>query len=325
MEETKISIIVPVYNVEQYIKRCMDSLLDQDFEDYEIVVVNDGTPDNSMSYVKMLQRTNDKIVICNRDNGGLSAARNTGISQAKGEYLWFCDSDDALEGNCLSKLYEKAKNNCLDILLFDEEEIGNADSSCHERKKSVWTNDDRIEVVNGSTLLNELVNKKIYNASACGYLIKKQVLEDNHLSFYEGILHEDELFTPIALTNSKRTAYIDWMPYKRYVREGSITTSANYQKRMEGLGIVIKELVRYYDIKLNSSLEKETFQSILMSQMTHFLGETEKIHHPNKCLKQNVKEIREIAKKKGWNLGLKFEAYIIYIKLKKYLGMTICI
>lgn len=324
MEETKISIIVPVYNVEQYIKRCMDSLLDQDFEDYEIVVVNDGTTDDSMSYVKMLQRITDKIVICNRKNGGLSAARNTGISRAKGEYLWFCDSDDALERNCLSKLYEKAKINCLDMLLF-EEEIGNADSIYDERKKLIWQNDDRIEVVNGITLLNDLVNRKMYNASACGYLIKKQVLENNNLSFYEGILHEDELFTPIALTNSMRTAYIDWMPYKRYVREGSIMTSANCQKRMEGLGIVIKELVRYYDIKLNSSLEKETFQSILMSQMTHFLGETEKIHHPNKCLKQNVKEIREIAKKKGWNLGLKFEAYIIYVKLKKYLGMTVCI
>lgn len=89
MEKVNISIIVPVYNVEEYIKRCMDSLIDQSFEDYEIIVVNDGTKDNSMKYVYKLQSEYKNIIICEQENKGLSAARNTGIAHAKGEYLIF--------------------------------------------------------------------------------------------------------------------------------------------------------------------------------------------------------------------------------------------
>ena len=117
----KLSIIIPVYNVEPYIAKCLDSCLHQDIptDEYEIIVVNDGSPDNSVVIVKDYMQRYLNVRLVNRDNGGLSAARNTGLKEAKGEYVWFVDSDDWIEPYVLKHLTDKAYKDKLDVLCFN--------------------------------------------------------------------------------------------------------------------------------------------------------------------------------------------------------------
>ena len=97
----KVSVVIPIYNVEEYIEECLCSVLNQTLKDIEIVCVNDGTKDNSMSIVEKYKGQDDRIVIVNKENGGLSSARNAGIEQAEGEYIYFLDSDDFIAENTL--------------------------------------------------------------------------------------------------------------------------------------------------------------------------------------------------------------------------------
>ena len=117
----KLSIIIPVYNVEQYLKTCLDSVLHQNIaiSEYEVIVVNDSSPDGSLAIAEEYARKNSNIKIVTRPNGGLSAARNTGLEHALGEYVWFVDSDDWIEENCLSRLLSIATLESLDILCFN--------------------------------------------------------------------------------------------------------------------------------------------------------------------------------------------------------------
>ena len=105
----KVSVIVPVYNVEQYLSRCLTSLINQTLEDIEIIVVNDGSTDGSERIIKEYKRNNSKIIAVNKENGGLSSARNFGLYYATGEYVAFLDSDDYVDRNIYKKMYEKAK------------------------------------------------------------------------------------------------------------------------------------------------------------------------------------------------------------------------
>ena len=118
----KLSIIIPVYNVERYLRQCLDSCLDQDIPktEYEIIIVNDGSPDNSQVIINEYALLYDNICVINKSNGGLSTARNAGLSIAKGNLIWFVDSDDSIVSNSLKYIYDIFKENPkLDLLTFD--------------------------------------------------------------------------------------------------------------------------------------------------------------------------------------------------------------
>ena len=119
MEEIKISIIVPVYNVEKHIEKCLDSILEQTLKEIELIVINDGSTDNSLKKIKKYKE-DKRIIIINKKNEGLTKTRNIGFKIAKGKYIYNMDSDDYLESNkALEKLYNKIEKDDLDILVFD--------------------------------------------------------------------------------------------------------------------------------------------------------------------------------------------------------------
>ena len=115
----KVSVIVPVYNVEKYIEKCLNSLVNQTLKDIEIIIVNDGSKDNSDKIIKIYQEKYDNIIYLTKKNGGLSDARNYGIPYAKGEYIAFLDSDDYVENDIYEKMYNKAKENNSDYVECD--------------------------------------------------------------------------------------------------------------------------------------------------------------------------------------------------------------
>ena len=120
--DKKISVIIPVYNVEKYLRECLDSVISQTLAEIEIVCVNDGSKDGSRDILSEYEKKDDRIVVVDKENGGLSSARNCGLDVAKGKYVYFLDSDDLLNSQeALSELYQKAEENKLDQLFFDAE------------------------------------------------------------------------------------------------------------------------------------------------------------------------------------------------------------
>lgn len=233
----KLSIIIPVYNVEKYVGRCLKSCLDQDFDDYEIVIVNDGTPDNSMNVVKDIALRHPNVRIINRPNGGLSAARNTGLADAKGDYVWFVDSDDRIETNCIGQLVNKAEKDQLDVLCFGLK-LEYPDGNCmvrnikHELDGKVYKGEDficRVEMP----------------PAAWAAIYRRAFLIRNTLKFYEGILHEDQEFTPRAYCLADRISYVNRLLYYYNQRAGSIMKSTRNVKRCRDLLSVAESLYEF--------------------------------------------------------------------------------
>ena len=118
--EKKVSVIIPVYNVEKYLRECLDSVVTQDLDDIEIICINDGSTDGSAGILSEYATQYEKLFILDKENSGLSAARNSGLSVAKGKYILFLDSDDFLaDSSAVSRLYDKAEHDSLDQLFFD--------------------------------------------------------------------------------------------------------------------------------------------------------------------------------------------------------------
>ena len=249
----KLSIIIPVYNVEKFVGRCLNSCLQQNIphKEYEIIVVNDGTEDDSMDIVMRYKNEYDNIVVINQDNKGLSCARNEGIKIAKGEYLWFVDSDDTIEENCLNFLLDTAFSNDLDVLCFNyyliEEDNGKIASSHISHNKNTY-------IYNGK----DFICKVSMPHPAWLSLYRKDFLKKHSLFFIEGIYYEDQEFTPRAYYLANRILYLDKPVYYYVQRKGSIMRGDNpqsYKKRAKDMLVVADSLYSFIGIYMKQDEE----------------------------------------------------------------------
>lgn len=224
----KLSIVVPVYNVEKYIVKCISSLLSQNYDDYEIIIVNDGTKDRSIELVECNFK-DSRIKIINQENQGLSEARNSGMRYARGKYIWFFDSDDWLEKYILADIISSL-DNC-DILYFS--------SYYTETPKGRFCVKQLDEYDNGKDL-----SLNIYFHPVQFYIYDRNFLQHVGLSFKQGIYHEDTLFTPQALYRSGKIKRYNKPVYHLLRREDSISQSFN-PKRCYDLMYVISELIAF--------------------------------------------------------------------------------
>ena len=224
----KLSIIVPVYNVAPYLRKCVDSLLAQNISDYEIILVDDGSTDNSGAIADEILNThsqspiaNCQIKVVHQLNGGLSAARNTGISLATGKYILFVDSDDYLQPNTLGTLLEQAERDNLDVLRFRYQNVKESGEAFvpHEGMKTDY-NDYSANPTDGLNFLNERLGIQCYVVQ---FLIKTEIVRKE--LFTPGIYFEDTDWTPRMLLRANRVASTDLVVYNYLWREGSITLS----------------------------------------------------------------------------------------------------
>ena len=244
----KLSIIVPVYNVASYLSKCLDSLLAQDLpqNEYEIIVVNDGSTDNSGNIAQQYADKYANITLINQANQGLSGARNTGIKQAKGDYIQFVDSDDYLEANVLGELMEQVKKDELDVLRFNYENVNENGDVINPNKDPKYFVDFSNEVVDGLTFLNNKLGPACY---AVQFIIKKNLLIDNNIIFKSGIYFEDTEWTPRMLLKAGRVASTGAVVYYYLVREGSITKAVNKDKQrkvLEDKILLIQSMKKQY-------------------------------------------------------------------------------
>lgn len=228
----KLSIVVPIYNVEQYLAKCVDSLLDQDLssDEYEIILVDDGSPDRCGEMCEEYATLHSNVKVIHRENGGLSAARNTGIDAAQGRFVQFVDSDDYLEPNVLAKLVEKMEADNLDVLRFNYQNVNERYEIFEPYKVSKSFVDYRDEPCNG---LSFLTDKLGFGCYAWQFVIKCELLDG--CRFKEGIYFEDTEWTPRLLIKANHVTSTDFMVYNYLMRKGSITQSVDEKKKRKVL------------------------------------------------------------------------------------------
>ena len=213
-----LSIIVPVYNGEKYLARCFDSLFNQDldYRDYEVIVVFDGSSDSSLDITNDYKNKYENIKIISQENQGQSAARNTGIRNAKGEYLFFVDSDDYIAPLVLKNLKNIAIISQLDFLGFSSTKTSSSNYKVNVDFSKF--NSNGILVYNGLSYISNFN----YSNTVWWYLVKRDILVATNLLFEEGKIIEDGIFTTELLLNCKRASYLDLDIYRYFINEDSI-------------------------------------------------------------------------------------------------------
>lgn len=237
-----LSIVVPVYNVEKYLDTCLQSILNQGVDNYEILLIDDGSIDGSGEICDRYGQYYSNIKVIHQKNGGLSEARNTGIINAKGEYLLFIDSDDFIAKDALKKIYHIIKHNDnIDILLLDRANFLTGKSV--ERNKPLY-NEKRINNRECSDVLNYLASLDKFPISACAKMYRTKLISSNEIFFEKGIYSEDADWIVRVLRYAK-TFHYEPFPYYyyRYGRQGSISNSKS-EDLIKSVIYIIKKWVR---------------------------------------------------------------------------------
>lgn len=249
------SIIVPIYNVEKYLKECLDSILNQTFKDFELILINDGSTDNSGEIANEYSKKYNNIKIIHKENGGLSSSRNAGVKISSGEYLLFIDSDDLLANTqSLSNIVPYLDNNDLILLKFEKLYF---DKSIVPVIKEINEEFRNIKIEN---MITSLINTNCFVSSACNKCINKNYFTINNLFFREGIFSEDVDWS-IRLLLSVRSISFSNYPYYLYrqSREGSISTTVNNKHIEDYCNSINLSL----DLINNSNVSFERQKSIL--------------------------------------------------------------
>ena len=225
----KVSVIVPIYNVEKYLEKCINSLLSQTLEDIQIILVNDGSKDNSGNIAKEYEKNNkNRIIYVEKENGGLSDARNYGLKYATGDFVAFLDSDDYIEKNAYEEMYNKAIEENADYVECD----------------FIWEFPNKIRVDKQYPYKNKKEMLSFVRVVAWNKLIKRQLITDNNLEFPKGLRYEDVEFTYKLIPFVNKFAYVD-KPFIHYVqREGSIANVQN--ERTAEIFTVLDNVIEFY-------------------------------------------------------------------------------
>ena len=258
-----LSIVVPVYNVSQYIDRCVDSLVRQDISDYEIIIVNDSSTDDSLSKAMLWQKKNNFVRVINKKiNSGLSDTRNIGVKEAQGDYILFIDSDDYVDVYSLGKLQRELMRYKPDILYFGynvESQMGVSKIFNYKSVKNrLYTGRD--------FMVNELKMRNL-PIPACVACYRKSLIINNNLFFETGILHEDVRWSPEILYNAE-SVYTSSLCFYHYVlRESSISQKKDRKKNGRDLLQTCYYLLHLSSSLTNSVLRKNFENYIAMTYM----------------------------------------------------------
>jgi glycosyltransferase involved in cell wall biosynthesis len=241
-----LSVIVPVYNVEKYLKRCLESILVQSWNDYEIILVDDGSTDSSAQICDLYAEKYEMIRVIHKENKGLSDTRNRGIEEASGEYVYFPDSDDWLEPNTFSELSDVIEELTYDIISFNREFVTSEEDKLISAKS-------RIQKLSGKQALLEMLKQSDVTGFANDKIYRKKLFLDNDIEFPVGKYYED-LGTNYKLFLKATKVYVTNQKYYHYLitNPDSITQSWNEQK--------LKDMFGFYREIYYSPLIREKFE-----------------------------------------------------------------
>ena len=233
----RVSVIIPVYNVEKYLRECLDSIVNQTLREIEIICVDDGSTDGSPEILREYGEKDCRITIISQENRGISSARNHGADIASGEYFYFMDGDDILERDALSRLYQLSEEKSLDVLYFDGKSFFETEE-LKEIKKNYITyyarKGDYSRVMTGPQMLHEMIAMDEYRSSLCLQFISSVHYRQENLRFEEGIIGEDNIFTFQCIMPAHRVYHMKEAFFHRRVRGNSVMTSAGKFEQVYG-------------------------------------------------------------------------------------------
>lgn len=322
----KVSVIIPIYNVEKYLKECLDSVVNQTLRDIEIICIDDGSTDNSLEIAK--EYCDDKrVILLSQPNKGLSSARNLGLKYARGEYVHFLDSDDFMLSEAYETLYEQADKQELDMLCFSSSAFCN-DKDVRgfvENYNTPYKYKNNISITSGERLYCIFQKAHVNFASACLTMYKRSYLNELGVSFIEGIIHEDEAFTFEVMLSARRVAYTTSAFYTRRIRVGSTMTEPKSTNNLRGYlsayfymcsfaveKCFCAETQNYIDIRLENTRKSicniyaqlpDLYDYLSEYELTilgHLCcGESESTNRPLIFLKQKVRKFTEYSNNYG--------------------------
>lgn len=264
----KTSVIIPVFNTEEYIGECLDSVLRQTQKEFEIIVVDDGSTDGSLEVVKKYQKAHKNILVVRQENKKLGAARNLGMSVATGEYLFFLDSDDLIEETMLEELYLKASQNALDFATFDLKCFGGDEE---DYKKYMFYDRTKLGIedraYNGVQFWNNFHKSQDPVISACSVYFRKNFIDNNELKFQENLFYEDNEFMVRAYLKADRIMYVPRQFYYRRIRPGSIMKTSLGFYHFKGIVSNIKLIYQYIKVDSHDINEKAVFLKFWEAQI----------------------------------------------------------
>lgn len=240
--EKLVSIILPVYNVEQYIKNCLESIQQQTYSNLEVIIVNDGSTDKSVEYCEQICKIDSRFSITHKENGGLSDARNVGIDKSKGDYLIFVDSDDFVSQDMVSYLVSCMENNEADIAICDPVHYY---SDRQNNDLNIFSPASNVKVYETTEALCEMFYQKSFLVSAWAKIFKRELFDD--IRFPVGKLFEDSAIMYLLFEKCETIAYSDAELYAYVHRDNSITTKKFSDRDLDILEITNTIINHYGD------------------------------------------------------------------------------
>lgn len=278
-----ISVIIPVYNLEGYLKECIDSVIENTQVHIEIILVNDGSTDNSQNICEDYAGKYKNITVINKENGGLSEARNTGIKAARGEYILFLDADDLLEDGILNYLSDFIYfKNMPDAVMFDYTKFYQKKNKYERIKKDIMP-----QIINKKSkeeLIEYLLSSDThFQWLVCQFIYKRELLLENKLFFQKNRLYEDILWLPEVIFYLKRVEYFTQSVYiYRLERDGQITSTISKKSLLDNIYIPIYWKSKIDKMKINKKIKNKLMESFSLRYFysiwfLDFLDKDEKI------------------------------------------------
>ena len=287
-KKPKISIIIPAYNGADYLRECIDSVQNQTLKEIEIILVNDGSYDNSLKIMEEYAAADDRISVLSQENQGLSCSRNKGMQYVRGTYIEFLDCDDMLTPNTASELFDYAESEKLDVLFFGATTIYENENLALQfsQYRQYYSFKSDFPAQNGQALFSAMQKKNCFRESACLALYRAAYLLENRLMFYPGILHEDTLFTFQALLLANHAARTGNNYYIRRIQSNSIMTREKTYRNMYGNLKCYTQMMAF--------VETHEIDELIMPEVVKFVTLIkQQIIRLNKTLPEN--ELRKTA------------------------------
>lgn len=286
----RISIVVPAYNVERFLEKCIVSIVEQDhvaLNEFEIIIVNDGSTDNSLAIAYELKtRYPDVIQVITQSNQGLSAARNRGMAEARGEYIWFIDSDDWIAENSTEILFNIIEKQSPEVIHF----------------RAINSFGDKL-ITRGKPFKNaeqtftgkQVIEQNLWTTCVPFYVFRRSFLLEHKLFFYNGIFHEDNEFTPRMLYYASKVCLVNDVLYYVYQNPNSITRSVNHKKSFDL--ITVAQSLFNFSNDINEKLMRQRFYQFISLNINNALYGTTSMDAVNRRLfEKKLRKNKELFK-----------------------------
>ena len=310
-----ISVIIPVYNAEKQIEKCLKSVIEQTYDKIEIIVINDGSTDNSLNVIKECSKNDKRIRLINIQNKGVSAARNLGINEAKGEYICFIDADDYVDTNLIEnlQLYFEQDYDLIKYKAVSVDKSGNV---------LEYFNGETFRLLNGQEAFNAMFANDVMLQVPWLYLYKKQFLIKNNFSYPEGKVHEDFARTILIILKAEKICSTDVCGYYYVQTDKSITRGNDderiYQKSMdiiEHYDYIMEEIEKY-------NLNDKTKENVKMYCANNIILEADNLSGKKQKLYIDELKKRKVFKSiKVRNIKQLIKRIILRFNVKLYLKL----